>query len=253
MVVQVLCKTACTTARVFIYMEIIRIPTAYALQMKHLSDSDISYVMKSIFLLSTWEVVEIEDNMRWWLVQSIWRETVQLENKARAKKWEKQLIYQLATLGIPQGLKTCDQVKSNQTNSSQSKSNQNTTIVVWSKDLEPTEKIDNRNQGTQRIMDIVQSEIQNLGYLYEKHAQDRNRATIIAKRQSDWGIFIKDTPEPREEEIIRQIINYSNSNEFVKKIRSVYDFHEKWKSVANAMKQSVKETPVLHPNPLCRF
>ena len=253
MVVQVLCKTACTTARVFIYMEIIRIPTAYALQMKHLSDSDISYVMKSIFLLSTWEVVEIEDNMRGWLVQSIWRETVQLENKARAKKWEKQLCYQLATLGATPSTKTCDQVKSNQTNSIQIKTNQNTTIVVWSTDLVPVEKIDNRNQWTQRIMDIVQSEINNLWYLYEKHAQDRNRATIIAKRQSDWGNFIKDSTEEKEEQIIRQIINYSNSNEFVKKIRNVFDFHEKWKSVANAMKQSVKEAPVLHPNPLCRF
>lgn len=102
-------------------------------------------------------------------------------------------------------------------------------------------------------MDIVQSEIRNLGYLYEKHPQDRNRATIIAKRQSDWGNFIKDSTEEKEEQIIRQIINYSNSNEFVKKIRNVFDFHEKWKSVANSMKQSVKETPVLHPNPLCRF
>jgi hypothetical protein len=80
-------------------------------------------------------------------------------------------------------------------------------------------------------------------YLYEKNAQDRNRATIISKRQSDWGEFVKDSPEQREEQIIRQIINYSNSNEFVKKIRSVYDFHEKWKSVANAMKQSISQTP----------
>jgi hypothetical protein len=29
----------------------------------------------------------------------------------------------------------------------------------------------------------------------------------------------------------------------VKKIRSTYDFHEKWKSVANAMKQSISQIP----------
>lgn len=209
--------------------------------MKHLSDSDISYVMKSIFILSTWEVVEIEDNMRWWLVQSIWRETVQLENKARAKKWEKQLVYQLATLGIPQGLKTCDQVKSNQTNPNQTKSNQNTTIVVWSKDLEPTEKIDNRNKWTQRIIDIIKDQVHQEWFLYDNNKEERNRATIIAKRQSDWGEFIKETPEEQEEVIIRWIISYSLQNEYVSKIQSARDFHEKWKKVANAKKQEISE------------
>jgi len=103
-------------------MEIIRIPTSYALQIKHLSEKDIAYVMKSIFLLSTWEMIEIEDNLRWWLVQSIWREIIQLENKARAKKWEEWLSYQLATQGATSSIKTCDQTKPNQTNSSQIKS-----------------------------------------------------------------------------------------------------------------------------------
>lgn len=105
--------------------------------MKHLSDSDISYVMKSIFLLSSWEVVELEDNMRWWIVQSIWRETVQLENKARAKKWEKTLCYQLATLGATPSSKTCDQTKPNQINPNQAKSNQNTdiSIDIWEQAL----------------------------------------------------------------------------------------------------------------------
>lgn len=105
-------------------MEIIRIPTSYALQIKHLSEKDIAYVMKSIFLLSTWEIIEIEDNMRWWLVQSIWREIIQLENKARAKKWEEWLSYQLATQGATSSIKTCDQTKPNQANSNQSNPSQ---------------------------------------------------------------------------------------------------------------------------------
>ena len=105
-------------------MEIIRIPTSYALQIKHLSEKDIAYVMKSIFLLSTWEIIEIEDNMRWWLVQSIWREIIQLENKARAKKWEEWLSYQLATQGATSSIKTCDQTKPNQSNPSQSNPSQ---------------------------------------------------------------------------------------------------------------------------------
>jgi len=105
-------------------MEIIRIPTSYSLQIKHLSEKDIAYVMKSIFLLSTWEIIEIEDNMRWWLVQSIWREIIQLENKARAKKWEEWLSYQLATQGATSSIKTCDQTKPNQSNPSQSNPSQ---------------------------------------------------------------------------------------------------------------------------------
>lgn len=116
-------------------MEIIRIPTSYALQIKHLSEKDIAYVMKSIFLLSTWEMIEIEDNLRWWLVQSIWREIIQLENKARAKKWEEWLSYQLATQDATSSTKTCDQTKSNQTNSSQIKSNQTNPLVA----LQPNE------------------------------------------------------------------------------------------------------------------
>jgi hypothetical protein len=53
----------------------------------------------------------------------------------------------------------------------------------------------------------------------------------------------------REEEIIRSIISYSNQNEYSAKIRSVRDFHEKWKKVANSMKQENKKEQEIYSIP----
>lgn len=232
-----------------------------------MSDTDIASLTRWIFKYqNTWEISDMtywaklafsfmrpvfdEDRKDWEEVREVRRKAGSEWWKAKASKLKQNVAnasttkHDIAVIGI-------DSVSGIGIDTDITETD--TTIVVWSTDLVPIEKTDNRNKWTQRIIDIVQSEIKNLWYLYEKHAQDRNRATIIAKRQSDWGIFIKDSTEEKEEQIIRQIINYSNSNEFVKKIRNVFDFHEKWKSVANAMKQSVKEAPVLHPNPLCRF
>jgi len=122
----------------------------------------------------------------------------------------------------------------------------NDTIVSWEQALDVIDKkeieaIDHRNSGTQRIIDIIKDQVQKEWYLYDNNREERNRATIIAKRQSDWWLFIKDTPEEREEEIIRSIVSYSNQNEFSAKIRSARDFHEKWKKVANDMKSKVKK------------
>ena len=126
---------------------------------------------------------------------------------------------------------------------------------IWSQAIVAIEKIDKRNTGTQRILEIVQSEVEGNGFIYEKHRDDRYRATIIAKRQSEWGSFIGDSSEESEEKAIRSIISFSNQNEFVKRIRNVYDFHEKWKSVANSMKlqnkENIKNAP--NPDPLLRF
>ena len=232
-----------------------------------MTDSDIASLTRWIFKYqNTWEISE----MTYWAKLAFafmrpvfdedrkdWEETSKTNSVNAKKRWDKR-----ASEPMRPHTNECEPMRPSTDIGIDSVSGigivtditeTDTTIVVWSTDLVPVEKIDNRNPWTQRIIDIVQSEIKNLWYLYEKHAQDRNRATIIAKRQSDWWLFIKDSTEEKEEQIIRQIINYSNSNEFVKKIRNVFDFHEKWKSVANAMKQSVKEAPVLHPNPLCRF
>lgn len=102
-------------------------------------------------------------------------------------------------------------------------------------------KLDKRNQGTQRIIDIVTDAVQIEWYLYDNNKEERNRATIIAKRQSDWWAFVKEAPEEQEEQLIRAIIAYSNQNEYSAKIRSCKDFHEKWKKVANSMKQLNKK------------
>lgn len=112
---------------------------------------------------------------------------------------------------------------------------------IWSNDLVPKEKIDNRNKWTQRIIDIIKDQVQQEWFIYDSNTQDRYRANIIAKRQSDWGEFIKETPEEQEEVIIRWIISYSLQNEYVSKILSARDFHEKWKRVANAKKQEISE------------
>lgn len=70
----------------------------YQSQIEYLSESDSEYVLKNIFRLSRWKDIKLEHSMRWWLVLSIWREAVQMENKARAKKWEKRLEIDDATL-----------------------------------------------------------------------------------------------------------------------------------------------------------
>lgn len=118
---------------------------------------------------------------------------------------------------------------------------------IWEQALEilekkEIEKIDNRNKRTQRIVDIVKDQVKKEWYIYDDNREERNRATIIAKRQKDWWDFIWTTSEEDEERVIRAIIEYSNQNEYSAKIRSVKDFHEKWKKVANSMKEKNKKS-----------
>lgn len=114
-------------------MEIIRIPTAYATQIKYLSTEDSEYVLKTLFNLAYWEDVKIEESLRWWLVISIWREAIQMENKARAKKGQERLNEDLATLmqqNSDNGVTLWSSKRatnSNQIKSSQVKSNQTNT------------------------------------------------------------------------------------------------------------------------------
>jgi len=100
-------------------MEIIRIPNAYHTQIQYLNKEDSEYVLKTIFALAYWEDIKIENSLRWWLVISIWREAIQMENKARAKKWEKRLNEDIATLMQPLDAQNTrpNQVKSNQVKS----------------------------------------------------------------------------------------------------------------------------------------
>jgi hypothetical protein len=66
--------------------------------------------------------------MRWWLALSIWREALQMENRARAKRWEKRLNIDLATLSCDtDGTLWCSNraTKSSKVKSNKVKSNHN--------------------------------------------------------------------------------------------------------------------------------
>lgn len=101
-------------------MEITRIPSTYLYQLEHMSEKDIKYIFISLLRLSNWEVFDIERSMRWWVLQSLWREAVQMENRANAKKWKKWLKYELATLTATE-VATSTAPKSNQIKSNQEK------------------------------------------------------------------------------------------------------------------------------------
>lgn len=79
-------------------MDILRVPSLYGTQVEYLNAEDSEYVLKTLFRLSMWKDVKIEHSMRGWLVVSMYREAIQMENKARAKKWKERLNDDLATL-----------------------------------------------------------------------------------------------------------------------------------------------------------
>ena len=117
-------------------MEILRIPSAYYTQIQFLNREDSEYVLKTIFALSFWEKIKVEQSMRGWLVVSIWREAIQMENKARAKKWEERLNEDLATLSCDTDdtlWSSKDATKSSQVKENQIKSNQERLIEknIW--------------------------------------------------------------------------------------------------------------------------
>ncbi|MCP4523128.1 MAG: hypothetical protein GY828_02815 [Candidatus Gracilibacteria bacterium] len=70
----------------------------YGTQIEYLSKEDSEYVFKNILRLSMNKDIKIEESMRGGLVLSIRREAVQMENKARAKKGNKRLEIDVATL-----------------------------------------------------------------------------------------------------------------------------------------------------------
>lgn len=194
-----------------------------------------------------WEEIRekrVKAGKEWWIAKAEASKTKQ--NVASASKTKQDLA--VIDIDSVSGIVIDTVIDNTETNS---------TIVLWDKSLEPIEKKDNRDKWTQRVIEIIKDQVQKEWFLYDNNSEERRRATIIGKRQSDWWDFIKNTAEEREEEIIRSIVSYSLQNEYVSKVQSVRDFHEKWKKVANAMKQSSNELknkePVLHPDPLCRF
>jgi len=121
-------------------MEILRIPTSYSIQIQCLSSEDCKYVFQTLFELTAGIPVELEFSPRWGIVQSIWRECIQLENKARAKKWWEVLCYDLAPMVQPMGQpkNNLSATKSNQIKSNQAKPNQTKAI---SKDIDNSSEL----------------------------------------------------------------------------------------------------------------
>lgn len=155
-------------------MEIIRIPSTYRTQIQYLSDEDISYIFKNLFLLWEWEVIDVEDSMRWWLLKSIWREVIQMENKARAKKWEKRLSYELATLRAD----TVSNVKTKKsaTKSKQVKASQSNTNID---SKESKELALNKKTEIDEIQEAIKNEVLSRWLIYKKWKQERNRIQNI--------------------------------------------------------------------------
>lgn len=159
-------------------MEIIRIPNAYHTQIQYLNKDDSEYVLKTIFALAYWEDIKIENSLRWWLVISIWREAIQMENKARAKKWEKRLNEDIATLTQPLDAQNTrpNQVKSNQIKSSQVKSNQDFLNEQSSKN-----EIND-------FQELLKEEVTKVWLAYQKWKYERERIKNILTWKDFWEL-----------------------------------------------------------------
>lgn len=189
-------------------------------------------------LEKTWEVTKQSTSQYTILTLNNWASYNTRDDKPTTNEWQ---------TNDKRPTTTNKEYKDNKENNTETDTNVSSQAIV---------PLDHRNKWTQRIIDIVKSQVEQEWFLYDNNKDERNRATIIAKRQSDWWNFIKDTPEEQEEDYIRKIISFSNQNEYTSKIRSVKDFHEKWKRVANAMKetsQEIQKKQFVHPNPLLRF
>lgn len=230
---------------------VIRIPTKFSRPIKRLSDKEKLKLLDALINVWDWIIVQQTDDTVWDLLSLIYWEWMNMESKNGHKKETEYVVTTVPS--NPPSMSDC-RVEESRIEYNRIEENiiDNTTIVVWVQALVKSEnekRIDNRNSGTQRIINMVKNQVEEEWYLYDNNKEERNRATIISKRQSDWWLFIKETPEEREEEIIRSIISFSNQNEYSAKIRSVRDFHEKWKKVANSMKQENKKEQEIYSIP----
>lgn len=228
---------------------VIRIPTKFNKPISRLSDKDQLRLYKLIRDIWDWKSVIQTDDSVWDILSLIYSEWMNMEVRNGYKR-------ESSHLSNPESsIEPCPSDSGHRVEYSIVEDNRVEDIPkgIWLQAIE--DKPDNRNPWTQRIIDIIKSQVEKEGFLYDNNKEERNRATIIAKRQSDWWTFIKEESEEKEEFIIRSIISYSNQNEYTSKIRSAKDFHEKWKKVANTMKEAWKEAEknLPNPNPLLRF
>ncbi len=217
-------------------MDILRIPSSYYTQIKYLSKDDSEYVLKTIFWLAYWEDIKIEQSLRWWLVVSIWREAIQMENKARAKKWEKRLDEAEATLmaDTDEPLWSWNNAtNSNQVTSSQIKSNQNNIISKEiTKQSFELEKIDNRKEDINKMQEIIKDKVLSLWLIYKSWSQERNRIQNILTAKDFWMICEK--ANMSRIDFVLNIIELSTKLEFWKwKIYNAETLYKHYASVYN--------------------
>ena len=163
-------------------MEIIRIPSTYLSQIEYLWEKDKAYVLETLFRLCSWQDIKVQKSLVWWLVISMYREACQMENKARAKKWEKSLEIDIATLTHDTDApEQCDQVKESNITSSNIKESKE----IVSKETELTLK-----PITQDINNLIQELKQQADTLWI--AYDKNKERMFAKHilsAKDYGEF----------------------------------------------------------------
>lgn len=223
-------------------MEIIRIPSSYYSQIEYLNKDDAEYVFKTIFSLAYWNDIKVEKSMRWWLVLSIWREAIQMENKARAKKWEERLEIDIATLMAD----TDDTLwswnsatKSSKVKSNQVKENQINTSKDLSKDKEQSSTelvIDNRNIDINQMQEIIKQKVLSLWLIYKAWKQERNRIKNILTAKEFWEICEKSNMS--REQFVVSIIELSTKLEFWN--WKIYNWETLYSHYAKVYNEAVK-------------
>ena len=249
-------------------MEIIRIPSSYFTQLEYLEDNDFNYVMKTIFQLCSWLDIKVEKSLRGWIVISIYREAVQMENKARAKKWKKRLKVDVATLMgdsdnsriVRPSKVTSSNIKENKITSKKEKESK---VVVENNDTKKTGKPkekDNSEELSTKVdevkefwkkdindmQDVIKAEVVSLGLIYKSWRYERNRIRNILTSKEFWKTC--ELANMDRQQFVLQIIRLSWKLDFWKwKIYNAETFYKHYASVYNEARRlkTEKENNIL--------
>lgn len=129
---------------------------------------------------------------------------------------------------------------------------QDTTIVVWEQAL----VLEKWNTDINELLETIKWQVEFLGLIYKKGKYERERAKNILTGKDFWEVCEK-ANMPRIE-FCKQIIFISSKLDFwnwkVYNAETIYKHYAQVYNEAKNKKQELeKKTPVLHPNPLCRF
>lgn len=210
-------------------MDILRIPTHYAMQVSYMVESDKAYIFDALMRLSIWEIPEIEKSVLWWIVLSIWTEAVQLENKANSKKW-KPLKIDIAPMVQPmvQPKLKDDAPKPSQTKSIQIKPNQDSYKEEWEQAL----IVSKWDEDINNLLEIIKGQVEFLWFIYKKGKYERQRAKNILTGKDFWEIC--DKANMSRVEFCKQIIYTSTLLTFWNwKINNAETLYEHYAKVYN--------------------